>query len=122
MRSHAPLAPALALLACTTLAGCADAPIIRLFEGAEVVGILPGETVPPACERIRPIAVEHGSGCGGSGHKGRYPDAYNAFRNAVYSAGGNAGVILARSAPRPTPGCFVNAYRIEGLALACPTP
>ena len=110
----------LALLAGAVGAGCANVPIIRLFEGAEVVEVLPGEAVPPRCETIRPVAVAHGSGCGGFGHKGDFPNAYNAFRNAVYSAGGNAGVILERSGPRPTPGCYVNEYRIEGLALDCP--
>lgn len=110
----------LMLLMLAVLVGCHDIETVDLVKGANKVKVFRKTDPPAACEEIRPFSVSSGNGCGALGDPGSYEMAYNMFRNAIFEMGGNAGLIENEIPPHAEPGCYSNAYTMNGVAYKCP--
>jgi hypothetical protein len=71
----------------------------------------------PGFVELGPIESSHGSGCGLYGTKGSYEGAYITLRNEAARMGADYVRIDVAQMPHSTPGCYVNEYKLSGVAF-----
>lgn len=97
------------------LFGC-SAPPVKMSDGGMTVKVGKSDPTDNYTE-IGPVTAIDGKGCGGFGYKGTYDRAVIQLKNKTYEIGGDYVQIFTIREPYPSPGCFVNEYKINGTAF-----
>jgi len=106
----------IALLTAALTACFATANVTELTEGGQKVRT--SEKEPPAgYVELEKVTGTHGKGCGRMGVSGTHEGALNALKNAAAELGADFVRIDEDEPPHHTPQCFINEYKLSGMAF-----